>query len=212
MRVFVLFLEAVQEVVTDGRLMLRTPVEKALEVLARLEPPPHRARQIACPTPEHEDNKPSAMLYPDGGWKCFSCDAYGSALDLYAMRKGLTIRQALNRLGCFGDDYTPPRPKPQPRRTYMPESVKEILLSSGEYAERWEVAKLLALQSPEQAKLDVLGAWDSLERFDIPEVLKLASMVRGVALFRHADPAKAHEPRERALAVRRLLRELQETR
>lgn len=189
----------------------QTPVERALDILARLEPPPPRQQPIPCPTPEHEDKNPSALHYPDGGWYCHACGVGGDALDLYAIRNNFTVSQALRELGAFDGTIRIPR-KPQPRNVYMPESVKDILVSTSEYALRWETAKLLAIHEPAQVKQDILAGWDVLlERgVDIPETLKLVNLIRGVALFRHANPARAHEPSERSLAVRRLLREIRE--
>lgn len=195
----------------DGTRMNQSPVERAIDILNALDPPPTRKKPISCPTMEHEDNHASAMLYPDGDWYCFGCQAWGSALDRYVIREGLSIRQALERLGCYEEGWKPLPPLPEPEPAQIPEPVREILMSSGEFALRWETAKLLALQEPTQAKLDVLSAWDQLNGrgIDIPETLKLVALIRGVALFRHANPAKAHLPRERWRAVAKLLREVE---
>jgi hypothetical protein len=185
-----------------------TPVERALEKLAYLEPPPTRSRGIPCPTPEHEDRNPSAVHYPDGGWKCFSCGAYGDALNLYCYREGLSVGQALNQLGCFDVAYKPVA-KPRPKKVWMPQEVKSLLEASSEFPLRWQAAKLLAIYEPDQQRQDILANWDYLEPLDIPEIWKLTCLIRGLALFRHANPAKAHEVRERNLAVQRLFRELE---
>lgn len=187
-----------------------SPVMKALEILARQEPGPSRKQSIACPSDEHDDKQPSATRYPDGGFRCHGCGAHGDALDFYALREGLTIPQALNRLGAFDKDWTPPPPKPGPRRVYMPDDVRQVLEASEEFPRRWQVAKLLALHDPTQAKKDILAGWTFLEPLDIPEIWRLTCLIRGVALFRHADPRRAHEPYERSLAVRKLLRELED--
>jgi hypothetical protein len=179
-----------------------SPVEKALVVLERDYPPPPRKKVITCPSPDHEDKRPSATLYPDGGFKCHSCGAWGSALDLYCLREGLTVTQALTRLGCFDADYVR-KPKPRAPRVFLAGGC-----DSSEFALRWELAKQLACQPHPQA--DILAGWDTLEQqgVDIPEVWRLVCLIKGVALFRHANPAKAHLERERNRAVRKLLAEV----
>ena len=84
-------------------------------------------------------------------------------------------------------------------------------MESAGFPLRWETAKMLAIHEPAQIRQDVVAGWDALvERgIDIPETLKLTYLIQGVALFRHANPAKAHTARERNRAVQRLLRELE---
>ena len=179
-----------------------SPVEKAHEILARDYPPPSRRKPIACPSPDHEDKQPSATLYPDGGFKCHACGAHGDALDYYCATEGLTVSQALNRLGCFDPDYKP-LPKPKPRKVFLPDGC-----DSHEFALRWEIAKQLACQP--DPKADLLAGWDYLEQLgvDIPEVWRLTCVIQGVALFRHVNPAKAHLASERKRAVRKFLAEV----
>lgn len=189
-----------------------SPVERALERLRFIDPPPSKAKRVRCPSPDHEDKRPDCSRYPDGTWYCFACGAKGDALDFYALSKGITIKQALVDLGAFnGATWTPTPKPPETKPARLPQEVKEILMASAEFPLRWETAKLLSLQEPTQIKLDILAGWDALNErgIDIPETLKLTYLIQGVALFRHADPAKAHMPRERNLAVRRLLRELE---
>lgn len=197
-----------QEVAAGGE-MNQTPVERALEILERIEPPPTRKKAFRCPNPDHEDKRPSAMRYPDGGWKCHSCGSWGDALDLYALRQGLTIRQALDRLRCF-EGY---QPKKKEMAQPVPLTFKQLnrLLISEAFLVHWEAAKTLAVLEPMQAKADLIASWDYLtsKSINIPEVFKLASLIRGTALFRHAKPAKAHKASERTRAVRQLLRELE---
>jgi hypothetical protein len=40
------------------------------------------AGQFRCPVPQHEDVHPSAKLWPDGRWKCWSCAESGDVVDV----------------------------------------------------------------------------------------------------------------------------------
>lgn len=84
-----------------------TPVEQALQILGPLVDTPKPA---LCPLPDHEDSHASATLYPDGFF-CHRCGEGGSPLDFYALSEGLTIRQALVKLGVTTGRPPPPKPK-----------------------------------------------------------------------------------------------------
>jgi hypothetical protein len=38
--------------------------------------------RFRCPAPQHEDVHPSAQVWPDGRWKCWSCHASGDVVDI----------------------------------------------------------------------------------------------------------------------------------
>lgn len=74
---------------------------------ALLEPLTDKPKKIRCPSWDHEDKHPSALLYPDG-FHCFSCGAHGDSVDYFALIEGLSLSEALRRLGVSGD-FTPVR-------------------------------------------------------------------------------------------------------
>lgn len=60
---------------------------KTLDAVHRYLPNADLRRQgsrwaMSCPF--HEDQQPSLMIFPDGGWKCFGCGAGGSVVDFAA--------------------------------------------------------------------------------------------------------------------------------
>jgi hypothetical protein len=130
--------------------------------------------------------------------------------------RGCTFSEIARALQLDEREFFPPQEPDQLRvlRSAAPvqlaPSVAEVLVSSGEFAESWELAKLLCIQEPAQIRQDVLASWDYIsDRYNVPAILELVALVKGVALFRHARPERAHEPRERLRAVRKLLRELE---
>ena len=186
----------------------QTPIERANQLIPALTT--KRREQISCPTPDHEDKNPSATLYPDG-FKCWSCGARGDKLDYYALKNGLTIRQALEVLGAF-DGTTPPRKRPKERPYSISRDIARKLVSTDQFARHWHLAKLLAMPDRRLAQRDLLGSWDYLlERgYDVPLVWEIACLLRGEAWLRFADPSCSNDPAEAGRAVCRLLRSLEE--
>jgi len=84
----------------------------------------------------------------------------------------------------------------------------ERLISSGTFGASWEAAKILAPLDPAQQRLDVLASWDSLSKqVDIPLMMRLTSLIRGVAMFGHCSAKSVEGPNAIPRAVRRLLEE-----
>lgn len=99
----------------------------------------------------------------------------------------------------------PIRGNPDP----LPRSVAQILAEAAGFPESWVAAKEIAKLEPELMKQDVLDSWDYLSaKFDIPALLELARLVRGVAFFRYGDAKKCEEPGHVARCVDRLVEEL----
>lgn len=54
--------------------------------------------KVCCPF--HAERTPSCVLFDDGGFKCFGCQARGDALDYLIKARGLTFDQACEALGA----------------------------------------------------------------------------------------------------------------
>jgi len=48
--------------------------------------------------PLHREQEPSFVVYPDGHFYCFGCQAYGDVIDLYARLHGVSVREAIGEL------------------------------------------------------------------------------------------------------------------
>lgn len=49
--------------------------------------------KASCPL--HQDRTPSFVLYPDGHWRCFSCNRGGDAVDLMMLTHHVTLGEAV---------------------------------------------------------------------------------------------------------------------
>ena len=58
---------------------------------------PNRSGFISCPF-HTGDSTASLKLFPDGGWKCFGCNRYGSAIDFVMELFNISFPQACVRL------------------------------------------------------------------------------------------------------------------
>jgi hypothetical protein len=131
---------------------------------------------------------------------------------------GCPVEDIARALGIELADLFPPRerndrPIAFPKRerpATLPRSVAEILVATSEFAEAWELAKLLATEEPELGWQDLLASWKRLEHnFDIPSVLRLAYLLRGVAMFRYMNARSAGDATAVNRAVRRLCGEVE---
>jgi hypothetical protein len=101
-------------------------------------------------------------------------------------------------------DHRPRIRRGPPKPVTLPRSLAQILVETLEFTETWEAAKALAKLPPSVLRQDVLTSWDALvERFDLPGLLRLVYIVRGVARFRYG----AADDKAMGLAVDRLLEE-----
>jgi len=58
-----------------------------------------KPQRIACPLPDHEDEHPSARLFPDSGVvHCFSCGFHGDMVDLHQKARDCDILTALSEI------------------------------------------------------------------------------------------------------------------
>lgn len=193
----------------DSREVTSSPVDLLLPRLYRVKQRGRDRWAASCPCPDHERGDRSRGLsireFADGKVAVY-CHAFPDVHDAYAVvaAVGLSIQDLFPRtLECAY--LRPVRPKPRP----VPRSVAEVLLESARFPEAWEIAKTLAPLEPAQARRDVLESWDVIsDNGGVPAVMQLYALLRGVALFRYAEPSRAHEPAERQRAVSRLVEEL----
>jgi len=53
----------------------------------------HRTWKALCPI--HNETTPSLVVYPDGHFKCYGCEAHGDVVDLYAAMHHISNKEAL---------------------------------------------------------------------------------------------------------------------
>ena len=177
-----------------------SPVHRVLDRLERVKKS-QNGWTARCPA--HDDRWPSLKV-----------DEGRDGRVLLHDHGGCTANEIVSSIGLEMSDLFPPserpfipspRPKPQP----LPRSVAEVLLEAAQLPEAWEIAKTLAPLEPAQARRDVVESWDFVsDNGSAPAVMDLYALLRGIALFRYADPSRAHEPAERRRAVNRLVEEL----
>lgn len=130
-----------------------TPIERAKLTLGPLV---QTQRATRCVFEDHEDSHKSATLYPERFF-CHACSKGLDTLDYYAHVNGLTLRQALVKLGALGG--TPPKPPPP-----TPPGIKA-------FAEEF-VDKLITLPEYRLAK-----SWvRDIKRYDIPDLITEANL------------------------------------
>lgn len=119
-------------------------IERAKELLPPLEDllPRGKSKRISCPFPDHPDENPSCHVYDDHFW-CYSCDRGGDSLDAYAIKHGLTIKQALDQLVPAAP--TQPVPAPSKEDIAFRRLLKENLSARPNFVAEWAIAKDLAL-------------------------------------------------------------------
>lgn len=63
-------------------------------------------RNMVCRCPWHKDKSPSLTFFPDGGFKCFGCQAKGTSIDVLILTFGIDARAAALRICAdFGLHY-----------------------------------------------------------------------------------------------------------
>lgn len=150
----------------------------------------------------------------DDRWPSLKIDEGRDGRVLLFCHTGCTADEIVSSIGLELRDLFPPseeryiapvRRDPEP----LPRSVGKIMLESLAFPESWEVSKTLAKLEPEAMKQDVVSSWDYLsDHHDIPAVVELARLVRGVAFFRYGDAKRCEEPGHVARCVDRLVAEL----
>ena len=101
-----------------------------------------RARRWNCPNPQHPDKTPSATVFPasygkaTARWKCHSCGAGGTAVDLITISNNVDWKVAMDELRRFlgMPIFQPQHPDSQTRTSKKPErndSVKQPVATNG---------------------------------------------------------------------------------
>ena len=57
--------------------------------------------------PFHDDHNPSFYVFPDGHYKCFSCQEYGDSIDFVQKLYSLPFKDALKYLGIEPGEMAP---------------------------------------------------------------------------------------------------------
>jgi hypothetical protein len=176
-------------------------------VLDRLEGARRASGGWTARCPSHEDRSPSLSVTEGrDGRALIHCFA------------GCEVEDIVRALGIELADLFPPsqdktvrrRTIPRPRPVTLPRSVAEVLVETSEFAETWELAKLLAIEESELVWQDVLASWRHLsDRFSVSTVLRLAYLLRGVAMFRYCTAKSAEDAGAVRRAVRRLCEEVE---
>lgn len=58
-----------------------------------------RRKMIRCPF--HKERTPSFAIFPDNGYKCFSCGKYGNGAIDFVMDLGFSFQQAVDELKTY---------------------------------------------------------------------------------------------------------------
>jgi hypothetical protein len=178
------------------------PVEIVLERLERVR---RSGRGWTARCPSHEDKSPSLSIHEGRDGRALLCCHAGCSTLEITRALGLEMRELFERDG----DWVPRSPRPLPKPVVLPRSVAEILVESSRFARHLEAAKLLARLEPDLLRQDVLTSWDYLtEHFELPALLRLAYLVRGVATLRFCDSKNVENPEAVARAVHRLCEEV----
>lgn len=183
------------------------PLENLLARLDRVRKSP-KGWTAKCPGPNHArgDRWPSLSIAVGDDDRVLLHCFVGCTADQITRALGIELRDLFRRR----DDRRPWRPGPRARPVTMPRSVARGLVKSDAFAKEWTIAKALAELEPRQQRADVVASWDYLtERVDIPAIMQLASVLRGVALHRYCDRTNAADPEAVARAVRRLIEDIE---
>ncbi len=160
-----------------------------------------------CPGPNHRrgDRWPSLSVSEGAEGQVFVfCHATCTA-DGIVRAIGLELKDLFPSKSPTSAVSTRPRSRPQP----LPRPIVERLISSATFGASWQAAKILAPLDPTQQRLEVLTSWDYLtDQVDIPLTMRLASLIRGVAMFRFCSAKSVESPNAIPRAVRRLLEEI----
>jgi len=177
-------------------------------VLARLDGVRRSPRGWIARCPAHEDRHQSLSVGEGrDGRALVNCFAGCEAADIVR-----AVQLELRDLFSQRDDGLPlpRRPRAMAKPYPIPRSVAETLVESSEFAVTFETAKLIAPLTPRLARQDIVRCWDELIALgiDIPAVVELSSLLRGIALFRYCSPERVSDA-DIARAVGRLIAEIE---
>jgi hypothetical protein len=161
-----------------------TPLEVVLDKLSKVR---RSGNGYMALCPSHEDRHPSLAIGEGAENRVlFFCFA---GCDEETILKDLQLEWS--DLFAVDKEWTPNRKPPPQRIPYrLPRETARALLSHPAIVLEVELAKDLARLSQSGTKAAILSAWDALvARVDVPFVLELAILIRGVALlqFGNAD-------------------------
>jgi hypothetical protein len=84
-----------------GRIKAAWPILPLAESMTKLTSGDGRWFHGLCPLPGHKDHKPSFWVDAERGvFGCYACQVRGDAVNLYALRNGLTVREAIRELAA----------------------------------------------------------------------------------------------------------------
>lgn len=120
----------------------------------------HNGSRHVARCPFHDDRTPSLFIFPDGGWRCFGCQAHGDAVDLVAKLHNLRPIEAARVLAAdFGIEMPDASPEDQASARKRAEEARRRREEESVFAERVNAAySQLAL-----LHRSILRAVDSLE-------------------------------------------------
>lgn len=183
-----------------------SPVARVLDRLQRVKRRGPSRWTASCPTAQHPRGDRSAGLSIAEG-------ADGRAL-VYCFA-GCDLDDILAAIRLESRDLFVPRdddlerPRKRVCHAPLPRSVAQVILEAAEHPVTWASAQLLARLESALAKQDLLSSWDALaDRIDIPETLRLARLIRGVAMLRYCDSKSVEDPRAITRAIERLVFDL----
>ena len=84
-----------------GRIKAAWPILSLAESMTKLTSGDGRWFHGLCPLPGHKDHKPSFWLDAERGvFGCYACAVRGDVVNLYALRHGLTVREAIREMAA----------------------------------------------------------------------------------------------------------------
>ncbi|HHW42529.1 MAG TPA: hypothetical protein GXX25_01730 [Desulfotomaculum sp.] len=94
--------------------------------------------------PFHDDSNPSLVLFPDGRWRCFGCQAHGDAVDLVARLLNLRPIEAARRI-CLDFGLPVDRPATPEAKRKAEEAARERQLEAAFKADLERIHQRLAM-------------------------------------------------------------------
>jgi len=104
-----------------------------------------------CPLPDHDDNTPSFVVYPqNNSWWCFGCSRGSDVLDLYQFAHGYSEKwEALVGLAHERCVELPRRPKGWHALQRTKAEIRDVAEEARKVVRRERLFKVLVLTGPE---------------------------------------------------------------
>jgi hypothetical protein len=137
----------------------RTPVteyvKQSLPLLDEFEHDGHELRRAAngelkCLCPFHNERSPSCSICPEKGlFHCFGCGAQGSVIDYHALKRGISVKDAIGELRqrVGGIEQPISRDLVRPPRRQKAEQLTSLSLDYLERGTRDDLCRLVCLRS-----------------------------------------------------------------